>query len=214
MKIGDSTAFRLQLHSKVLWSVVNKASIANEQAHLVILDVPCEVSFGFSSKKRSGPFETNACALIFGSSGNDLFGAFYMPVDEDSNAPSILNLTIAHAIEQTKDNPKFKAAIRSVTIEPSPKRCLEKTSRSCKMMRNLWVVRSCGRRGSTAGGTHVWNQRGICRAASELGQVGGTECVNGVLPAYRFRQDRTAGCHMINGGRRRTRPDKPSEFLF
>lgn len=109
MKIDDAVAMRLYLHSRTEGiAVTNKESIANADAHLQILDVPCDVSFGFSSRKILGSIETNACAWIFSSSGNDFFGAFYLPVDEDSNAPATLNSTIAQAIEQAKVNHKLR----------------------------------------------------------------------------------------------------------
>ena len=112
MKIDDATALRLYLQSQAGTPMGNRESNANEEARLAILDVPCEVKFGFSSRKNSGPVEIHACAWIFSSFGNDFFGAFYLPVADDSNVPSILNLTIANAIEQAKANPKFHAAKR------------------------------------------------------------------------------------------------------
>lgn len=111
MKIDDATASRLYLQCKAGACLVkeSKESTAHEEAKLVILGVPCVVDFGFSSSKRNfGHVEISSCVWIFSGSGPDFFGSFYLPVQEDAHAPSILNSTIDHAIEQAKENKKFQ----------------------------------------------------------------------------------------------------------
>ncbi len=110
MKIDDATALQLFLHSKA-GGEPHKESISHKEAPLVILGIPCIVDYGFSSSNSKKQFEvvTKSCVWIFSASSSDFFGSFYLPIDEESHAPSILNSTIAHAIEQAKTNPKFKA---------------------------------------------------------------------------------------------------------
>lgn len=111
MKIDDATASRLYLQCKAGASLAkeSKESTAHEEAKLVILGVPCIVDFGFFSSQRNfGHLGISSCVWIFSSSGPDFFGSFYLPVEEDAHAPSILNSTITHAIEQAKGNKKFQ----------------------------------------------------------------------------------------------------------
>lgn len=114
IKIDDATALRLYLKSKD-GPMSQKESISKEETPLAIFDVPCIVDYGFSSSKKQSEVVTKSCVWIFSGSSPDFFGSFYLPVDEESHAPSILNLTIAHAIEKAKADPKFKAALRSAT---------------------------------------------------------------------------------------------------
>lgn len=111
MKIDDAKASRLYLQCKAEASLVkeSKESTAHEEARVVILGVPCVVDFGFfSSQKNFGHVEIRSCVWIFSDSGPDFFGSFYLPVEENAHAPSILNSTINHAIEQAKANKKFQ----------------------------------------------------------------------------------------------------------
>ena len=113
MEIDDATALKLLLHSKAGGGESHKESISHEEAPLVILGVPCIVDYGFSFSRKQFEVVTQSCVWIFSGSSSDFFGSFYLPVGEESHASSILNLTIAHAIEQAKANPKFKAMLRS-----------------------------------------------------------------------------------------------------
>ncbi len=108
MKVNEATAFRLLSKSKDFGSSISgKESTAYEDVNVEILGVPCIVRFGFSSSKNLSPIVTSSCVWIFGSI-NAFFGSSYFPVSEDSLAPSILNSTIDHAIEQAKSNTTFQ----------------------------------------------------------------------------------------------------------
>src|ERR1035437_4894436 len=118
MKIDDGTAFRLYFDSKTINPWVKEPIASHEEAKLAILGVPCVVDFGFTTSRETSPWPvvTKSCAWIFSDSCPDFFGSFYLTVDEDSHAPSILNWTIALAIDVAKENQKFKemkAAIQS-----------------------------------------------------------------------------------------------------
>lgn len=110
-EVDDITALRLYFHSKAgVPQMRGKESTFYEEANTEILGVPCIMRFGFSSEKKcSMTVVTSSCVWIFSGSGQDFFGAIYLPVDEDSHAPSILNLTIDRAIEQAILSPKFEA---------------------------------------------------------------------------------------------------------
>ena len=107
MKIDEVTALRLYSDSK-FGATCMKESTAHEEGKAEIVGVPCVVQFGFSSKKEcTGAVSTSACVWIFSGSCADFFGSSYLPVCEESDAPSILNSTIDDAIEQAKANPKL-----------------------------------------------------------------------------------------------------------
>lgn len=112
MEIDDAAAARLYSQSRAGRLAANKEVMAHEVTHVAILGIPCDVSFGFISKQNFAGLATIACVWIFGSGGQDFFGSLYSPIGEESHAPSILNATIAKAIDQAKANPKFKAALR------------------------------------------------------------------------------------------------------
>jgi hypothetical protein len=111
MIVDDVTALRLYSQAKARGSQsAGKESIFYEEIDTEIMGVPCILRFGFSSEKKSlMPVATGSCVWIFASSGSNFFGAIYLPVEDDSHAPSILNLTIKRAIEQAILNPKFNA---------------------------------------------------------------------------------------------------------
>jgi hypothetical protein len=115
IKIDDSTALKLLSYSRASMSS-QKDSIAHQEAPLVILGVACIVDYGFSTSSRQSGGVTKACVWIFSESSHAFFGACYSPVGEESKAPSILNSTIAQAIEQAKVHPTFEAMRRSAAL--------------------------------------------------------------------------------------------------
>ena len=119
MKIPDATALRLYLRSTSGVHLHRTDSIACEEANLVILDVPCVVKFGFSSSiKCVKPVATSTCVWIFSSSDPGVFfGSFYLPVNEDSHPPAILNSAIDQAIEKAKTHHGFLAMKAALMVE-------------------------------------------------------------------------------------------------
>jgi hypothetical protein len=112
MKIDNATALKLYFDSKTIKPWIKKPIVSHEEIKLAILGVPCVVDFGFTTEKDFSPLHdvTKACAWIFSDSSSDIFfGSYYLTIDEDAHAPSILNWTIDLAIDLAKESDKFRA---------------------------------------------------------------------------------------------------------
>lgn len=116
IQIDDITALRLYRHSKG-WvpKIPGKVFDCCEDVNANILGVPCIVRFGFSSKNKClTELVTSSCVWIFSCSSQDFFGAIYLPVNEEVDVSSTLNLAIELAIEQAISNPKFETVQASL----------------------------------------------------------------------------------------------------
>jgi hypothetical protein len=110
MKIDDDTASRLYDHSTSAARVHHKESNAEEIRAFSILGVPCDITFGFSTKGKHTQPRVEACVWIFNTLLNEFYGSYYLPVVERGHALTVLNSTIARAIDQAKTNEAFKTA--------------------------------------------------------------------------------------------------------